>query len=581
EYEFYYEEGVAHCHPALDRLAFILDPKGARLHWITDGRYDRTGLDPDNRVDEPETRRHSLKLVPHEWNRVALALAGSTVQLNVNGRRILERELEVTNQRLFGLFHYADRTEVRVRRISWRGNWPRVVPPVEQQELAGQTTEFLDERLPALKGSLVHDFARDGLTPSRFAVLNGESMHQFQVQPDGLHVERKGTVGYRNASLSPQLSVHGDFDIRVSYEKLVTEAVPDGSASLYLQLTMDDPVKSECMVMRRQSRSKTGADQHYHQTATVTHEPQGERRNYSRSMPSETSAGQLRLARRGRTVYFLMTEDSTNFRILRTEEMSDAPVTLGNLRLMVQTHGPGRASVVWKSLALFAERLEGAALADQRDMVAELDRRKPTLPVQLDHDFTRQRVAAGQFTTWNLTLPSTPPPQGLLIVGPPSDTWLSAGVGRAVALSGDWDASVEFVVRRMTPPKQGQSSAVYLQVDIPDAVDRQYSILLAGMPEGTRSVTVQVRERDASGKANYLTLSRTLVTDVHRLRIARHEGHLYFLYADQPSRPDRLLTRCELAQPGQTATWVRTLAHTGGAGATLEAQVRKLTIRGR
>ena len=42
EYEFYYRPGESHCHPALDRLAFLLDPAGVRVHWITDDRYDRT-----------------------------------------------------------------------------------------------------------------------------------------------------------------------------------------------------------------------------------------------------------------------------------------------------------------------------------------------------------------------------------------------------------------------------------------------------------------------------------------------------------------------------------------------------------
>ena len=38
EYEFFYDPGVVETCPALDRLAFLLQPSGVREHWITDGR---------------------------------------------------------------------------------------------------------------------------------------------------------------------------------------------------------------------------------------------------------------------------------------------------------------------------------------------------------------------------------------------------------------------------------------------------------------------------------------------------------------------------------------------------------------
>src|SRR5206468_12142464 len=48
EYEFFYQPGKAEVHPALDRLVFLLDPKEAKIHWLTDAQFDRTGLAPDN-----------------------------------------------------------------------------------------------------------------------------------------------------------------------------------------------------------------------------------------------------------------------------------------------------------------------------------------------------------------------------------------------------------------------------------------------------------------------------------------------------------------------------------------------------
>jgi tetratricopeptide (TPR) repeat protein len=133
-YEFYYDPGRAATHPALDRLAFLLEPSGVRVHWLTDGPHERTGLAPDNVADEPAHRRGppQLPLEPHAWNRVRLVLVGNQVRLRLNDVEVYQRPLEDTNRRIFGLFHYADETEVRVRGVQYRGKWPREVPPPER-----------------------------------------------------------------------------------------------------------------------------------------------------------------------------------------------------------------------------------------------------------------------------------------------------------------------------------------------------------------------------------------------------------------------------------------------------------------
>ena len=116
DYEFFYKPGELHVHPALDRLALILRPEGVRVHWITDGRFDTSAVAPDNLLDEPLSRRGpaQLPLKPDAWNQVTLAVNGQQVSLTLNGQLIDERFVEPHNRRTFGLFHYADQTEVRV-----------------------------------------------------------------------------------------------------------------------------------------------------------------------------------------------------------------------------------------------------------------------------------------------------------------------------------------------------------------------------------------------------------------------------------------------------------------------------------
>jgi hypothetical protein len=138
EYEFYYEPGKVLVHPALDRLTFLIEPGGVRIHWLTDAQFDRTGRLPDNAGEEPANRRgpNTLPLQERNWNRLNVALTGNEVTVSVNAVEVYQRPLEASNQRTFGLFHYAEETEVRVRNVTYRGDWPRRLPAFAGQELA-------------------------------------------------------------------------------------------------------------------------------------------------------------------------------------------------------------------------------------------------------------------------------------------------------------------------------------------------------------------------------------------------------------------------------------------------------------
>lgn len=130
EYEFFYDRARAIVHPALDRLAFLLDTDGVKVHWMTDGPYERNGIGPDNMIQEAHCRRGPATnlLRPDAWNRLKLALTGDTVALTLNGTPLYERPVEPTNQRFFGLFHYADASEARVRNVTYRGRWRTSLP---------------------------------------------------------------------------------------------------------------------------------------------------------------------------------------------------------------------------------------------------------------------------------------------------------------------------------------------------------------------------------------------------------------------------------------------------------------------
>jgi hypothetical protein len=177
EYDFLYEPGRQITHPAMDRLAFIVNPDRVRFHWITDGRYDRTELPPDNLFEEvegtlrrvdPEAVNGSddkkLPLRPGEWNHAKLTLSGNSAALEINGHRVCERILPSNSRRTFGLFYDIGEEGVRVRNVVMKGNWPEVLPSTAEQELADRRVAELDKGLPALKSVFKNDFAKDGVS---------------------------------------------------------------------------------------------------------------------------------------------------------------------------------------------------------------------------------------------------------------------------------------------------------------------------------------------------------------------------------------------------------------------------------
>ncbi len=130
-YEFFYQPGQVMVHPAIDRLAFLLEPEGVRLHWMTAGSSDLSGLAADNVADEPENRRgpKSLPLKPGQWNAVKITLDQSKLTIALEGQPIYERNLEPHLGRQFGLFHYKDQSKAQVRNVVLRGRWPASLPP--------------------------------------------------------------------------------------------------------------------------------------------------------------------------------------------------------------------------------------------------------------------------------------------------------------------------------------------------------------------------------------------------------------------------------------------------------------------
>lgn len=567
DYEFYYSPGSILTHPTLDRLAFLLRPDGVRVHWVTDGEHDRSGLSPTNVSDEPGNRRgpEQLLLKPGDWNRLQLRLSGDTVTLSLNDQLVYERELEPTNQRTFGLFHFADETQARVRNIVWRGDWPREVPPLVDQELAIDDTSFLDSGSENLSAVFEHDFAKDGLPREQFVIQRGDPKAHVRHVEEGVLTTRLGTGGYQNTTIAPALSAHGDFDIIVSYRKFHSTAVKGGNATALLLTILDNPTADELIVSRKHIHHANGTQEHASQCFTVSRPPDGERRYYFGGVAMEESSGRLRLSRRGNQAYFLTAEgDSPHFQLRGKREVATDDIRNQGLRLLTQIYQKGgEVGVVWDHFLIRAESLNGRAVEEIDSQLVALNEEREKLKSKFNFDLSKQAPPDALFHRWTDTRPWKKEDGGLLIVAPGKETWTSAGGSLRKTVTGDFDISVTFNAKKLDRPMAEKRCSVYLQLELADEGRTQTSAIFTNNDTGDTELIAQVREPLGKGKYNYRPLGSMNSGNVTALRITRRGERLTFLASTENSPHDRIIGYLDRPAASIPESCIRFMVHTG------------------
>lgn len=358
EYDFVYIPGMVDAHPALDRLVFYIESEGVRLHWVTDGRYDRTEVTPDNMLEVPEHQRGSDRLPLHEnqLNHVKLSIDQETVLLVLNGELIYEYPLEPANRRTFGLFHFADRTALAVRNVVMRGNWPKTLPPPFEQELVDPRLAVIERNRDRIKAEFMHDFVRDGLPSEYFKRTGGNAEQAIGARADGVHTELVSVseTDWRSASIVPRFSLEGDFDVQARFEGFrFDETLKDAIA--FAQTSVNDDHQHYVRAMRGWDH----ASGHSVRSQLSPLPPGGRRAFVAEKQMDWTTSGRLRIARVGHEFHVLYaSEQSSDFRIIQSSDISDAEITMDGILLQLALRGRGSAHVIWKDVSLKAERLK-------------------------------------------------------------------------------------------------------------------------------------------------------------------------------------------------------------------------------
>lgn len=363
DYEFYYQPGEATVAPAIDRLALLLEPSGVAIHWLSDAQHDRTGLTPDNRTIEEQNRRGpaSLPLKEHAWNQVRLSLSGDTLALKLNGVDIYQRKLEPTNQRVFGLYHDAAHSEARVRNVVYRGDWPKALPPLAEQELAVSPAERAALDPKKATAQFQFDFRAGKPIPAELAPVpqNAETFITREaagakiVLPAGR--QKPGAVGYET-----RFRLRGDFEIVATYSELKTTPAPKAwGPGIDLHLRLEGADNADLMLERRQLED----GRHIVQPIYAFELPDKLDRPLAiQSQPTPAAAGRLKIVRKGPMAYYLFAEhDSDDYRLISEHLVGEADA----VRSQVYARAFSPASGVEVVLEQLSIRAESFAAADK------------------------------------------------------------------------------------------------------------------------------------------------------------------------------------------------------------------------
>lgn len=354
-------KGQTLVHPALDRMVCLLEPDGVKIHWLTDGRFDRTGLLPGNvaaSLRDADSRSQGiaakLPLKARDWNAVTLAVKGDTLTITLNGESVFSRPIEPTNLRHFGLFHYANESSVRVRNIWYRGDWPKTLPPVDQQELAlgpERLAEIPDSELPE---SVNFDFIGSKFDAAEFAYHWDAKAAAKKIQPtaDGLRFFLPGgEIKTQFAGLHPKLRLSGDFIVIIDYEGLKTTP-PNGTwgSGLSFKVMIDQSYEAGLEARRTTNAFTTNA---MWQLTT----PLKDHVYYAEQLPQFAEAGRMKLQRRGGVLYFFTAPaGSDEFRLVAHRPVGTNDVRQINIRADASDQSAG-AEFVLKNLSIRAAKI--------------------------------------------------------------------------------------------------------------------------------------------------------------------------------------------------------------------------------
>ncbi len=361
-------------HPALDRMVCLLEPDGVKIHWLTDGRWDRTGLTADNaevaadihggRSLRPQPTLAAsatsdvatkLPLKPREWNAIKFRTKGDLLTIELNGDIVFTHDIEPTNLRHFGLFHYANESDVRVRNVRYRGDWPTTLPSVAEQDLAIGPQKLAAIPDADLPDAMTWDFTKSKFNRADFRSVWDSKADKFITTTDaGLRFSMPaGETKPQVAGISPKIELQGDFIATIEYAGLKTiPSQGQWGSGIGFNVGIEDSYRAGIEIREGvKSLAKTT-----NASATIFF-PNRPNLFLNEAINEFATAGRLRLQRKGPVLYYFIAQpNSEDFRLY-----SQRPVGTHDVKHLAvnadASDTPSGSEFVVKSLTIRAAKI--------------------------------------------------------------------------------------------------------------------------------------------------------------------------------------------------------------------------------
>lgn len=513
EYEFLYEPGRVSVSPVIGLTAFLMEPGGVRLHRVTGGRFDRSELQPANRSAVLKGSKPSL--IEGEWNRVRLVSRGDVLTLELNGEEIVRHTLTIPDQRSFGLFHFADQTEARVRNIVWRGDWPKELLSVSEQELAAPEPEYL-AGLERLKEVVTFDFSQS-IPTDRFDLVG---TIDAEPRSGGLLLSPPVRSNWSSGRFTWKEPIYGDFDISLRVSGLKQEYGEKGTLVVELAVVDDAATVVGCV------RSRGAKDKVNLVAKKSIKNPNGTRRYSGARIEDELEDGILRIVRRGAEIHSLASHgDSPNFRHVGSNRLPSV-VSPVDLQIVVASTGSGHTEVVVHELTI---RSNSEAVEERLDPnVLALDQYVAAFRPRVQHDFADDGLTG--FSADGPSVPK-PGPQGLVIR--PSEDVMSVSLD--VPVTGEFDVSASLELVNLPVSDNGTQGAE-LSLVLPGGSQGMVELAVFKASKGVFRVEARLREGGsgaaAKSDASYTVIASAEATSVEQLRVIRIQQSLLFVFSE-------------------------------------------------
>ncbi|MBD3672330.1 MAG: DUF1583 domain-containing protein [Planctomycetaceae bacterium] len=330
EFETFYVPGEFEVHPTVGNVAFLIAPEGIRGHKLTHAQFEKSGLSPDNTFDLKDAES-SVPLKPNAWNSIRLQLVEDRLTVSVNEREVARYQVELPpNRRQFGLFRYSDQTQCRVRKLIYRGDWPKTLPTVDQQQLAypenGPYPNVAADWKSLLDFSEVENL--EGL--SRLGIEWGGSPGTVVAEERGLELllnipgqQLPENKSYPMIAFSKSLS--GDFQTTIDFDELQIGPPKGWGAGIFLRVNYgNDPAKFvefASMVNSSGQRILKSSVQFFDLAGELI------ARNYETQLTADS--GRFRVIRRDGILHCLYAEsDSEKFQLVGTALAGQNPAKI-------------------------------------------------------------------------------------------------------------------------------------------------------------------------------------------------------------------------------------------------------------